>query len=77
MRCTYGLFQVIPLISVSISYSNYRNSSHEKDEDNIDTNIDDSNRDFDRFVVSNIQCVMCDLQSVNAYKIQMEYYVKK
>lgn len=35
---------------VSISYSNYRNFSHEKDEDNIAANIDDSNRDFDRFV---------------------------
>ncbi|XP_012226605.1 serine/threonine-protein kinase RIO3 [Linepithema humile] len=35
---------------VSISYSNYRNSSHEKDEDSVDPNVDDSNRDFDRFV---------------------------
>ncbi|XP_050453976.1 serine/threonine-protein kinase RIO3-like [Cataglyphis hispanica] len=36
---------------VSISYSNYRNSSHDtKDEDNADSNMDDSNRDFDRFV---------------------------
>ncbi|XP_070157561.1 serine/threonine-protein kinase RIO3 [Polyergus mexicanus] len=36
---------------VSISYSNYRNSSHDtKDEENADSNMDDSNRDFDRFV---------------------------
>ncbi|XP_072762044.1 serine/threonine-protein kinase RIO3 isoform X2 [Anoplolepis gracilipes] len=36
---------------VSISYSNYRNSSYDtKDEDNADSNVDDSNRDFDRFV---------------------------
>lgn len=36
---------------VSISYSNYRNSSHDtKDEENGDSNVDDSNRDFDRFV---------------------------
>jgi len=33
------------LISVSISYSNYRNSLHDiKDEDNIDSNVDDNNR---------------------------------
>lgn len=38
---------------MSISYSNYRNSSHDtKDEENEDFNVDDSNRDFDRFVVS-------------------------
>lgn len=43
--------EVISLVSVSISYSNYRNSPHDvKDEDSIDS--DDSNRDFDRFVVS-------------------------
>ncbi|KAM0728963.1 Serine/threonine-protein kinase RIO3 [Formica fusca] len=36
---------------VSISYSNYRNSSYDtKDEENGDSNVDDSNRDFDRFV---------------------------
>lgn len=41
------------LISVSISFSNYRNSLYDtKDEDNADSNVDDSNRDFDRFVVS-------------------------
>ncbi|CAL1679343.1 unnamed protein product [Lasius platythorax] len=36
---------------VSISYSNYRSSLHDsKDEDNADSNVDDTNRDFDRFV---------------------------
>lgn len=36
---------------VSISYSNYRSSLYDsKDEDNVDSNVDDSNRDFDRFV---------------------------
>ncbi|KAL6261299.1 hypothetical protein P5V15_008820 [Pogonomyrmex californicus] len=36
---------------VSISYSNYRSSVHDsKDEDNVDPNVDDSNRDIDRFV---------------------------
>ncbi|XP_011869834.1 PREDICTED: serine/threonine-protein kinase RIO3 [Vollenhovia emeryi] len=36
---------------VSISFSNYRSSLYEaKDEDNVDSNVDDSNRDFDRFV---------------------------
>ncbi|KYN15916.1 PREDICTED: serine/threonine-protein kinase RIO3-like [Trachymyrmex cornetzi] len=36
---------------VSISFSNYRSSLYNiKDEDNADFNIDDSNRDFDRFV---------------------------
>lgn len=36
---------------VSISYSNYRNSLHDaKDEDNVEANMDDNNRDFDRFV---------------------------
>jgi len=41
---------------VSISYSNYRNSLHDtKDEDNIDSNVDDNNKDFDRFVVSTAQ----------------------
>lgn len=36
---------------VSISYSNYRSSLYDtKDEDNADSNVDDSNRDFDRFV---------------------------
>lgn len=38
---------------MSISYSNYRSSLYDsKDEDNVDSNVDDSNRDFDRFVVS-------------------------
>lgn len=49
------LFKVIFLIPVSISYSNYRNSLHDaKDEDNVDSNVDD-NRDFDRFVVRALQ----------------------
>lgn len=41
---------------MSISYSNYRSSLYDiKDEDNADSNTDDSNRDFDRFVVSTIR----------------------
>ncbi|XP_012059558.1 PREDICTED: serine/threonine-protein kinase RIO3-like [Atta cephalotes] len=36
---------------VSISFSNYRSSLYNiKDEDNADFNVDDNNRDFDRFV---------------------------
>lgn len=36
---------------VSISYSNYRSSLYDaKDEDNANPNVDDSKRDFDRFV---------------------------
>lgn len=36
---------------MNISYDNYRTSSYENEnEDNVDT--DDSNKDFDRFVVS-------------------------
>ncbi|KYQ56729.1 Serine/threonine-protein kinase RIO3 [Trachymyrmex zeteki] len=36
---------------VSISFSNYRSSLYNiKDEDNADCNVDDSNRDIDRFV---------------------------
>ncbi|KAG5314788.1 RIOK3 kinase, partial [Acromyrmex insinuator] len=35
---------------VSISFSNYSSLYNVKDEDNTDLNVDDSNRDFDRFV---------------------------
>ncbi|KAG5318904.1 RIOK3 kinase, partial [Pseudoatta argentina] len=35
---------------VSISFSNYSSLYNVKDEDNTDLNVDDSNKDFDRFV---------------------------
>lgn len=55
--CARDYLKLFPFpISVSISYSNYRNSLHDsKDEDNADSNVDDTNRDFDRFVVSAAQ----------------------
>jgi len=44
------ILNLILLILVNISYSNYRNSPQDgKDEESVDS--DDSNRDFDRFVV--------------------------
>lgn len=55
---------------MSISYSNYRNSLHDaKDEDNVEANVDDNNRDFDRFVVSALLYIQNIVQKLFIYSV--------
>lgn len=53
--CLLVYFKLFLLVSVSISYSNYRISLHDTKDEDVDSNVDDGNRDIDRFVVSAAQ----------------------